>query len=132
MVGATFHTASETGVSSTMNLVHECRDFIFHMNPCSVYSIKMVTSVFGGIVVNARWQRHSSSSYWTITWRGGMGCYSIHISVISCSHRRHFEQCVTFLVVLRPVVLSFIRVLRNPTFKQDNTRSRCRYCTDLP
>ncbi|GFU42217.1 hypothetical protein TNCV_4554061 [Trichonephila clavipes] len=39
------------------------------MNPGSVYSIKMVTFVFGGIVVNAHWQHYLSSSYCTITWR---------------------------------------------------------------
>ncbi|GFU30248.1 hypothetical protein TNCV_4116131 [Trichonephila clavipes] len=38
------------------------------MNPGSVYSMKMVTSVFGRIVVNAHWQRAFVIGIWPITW----------------------------------------------------------------
>ncbi|GFW86106.1 hypothetical protein TNCV_1969141 [Trichonephila clavipes] len=58
------------------------------MNPCSVYTIKMAASVFGSV--------HWSSCYWHITWCDGMGGYWILISVTSCSHGRHFEQCMLY------------------------------------
>ncbi|PRD26679.1 UNVERIFIED_CONTAM: hypothetical protein NCL1_37503 [Trichonephila clavipes] len=69
------------------------------MNPVSVYSIKMVASVFSGIVVNAHWQRS-------------------FVSVILANH-----QAARYISgVLRPVSLPFIQALRNPTFQQDNSQ----------
>ncbi|GFV43728.1 hypothetical protein TNCV_1271011 [Trichonephila clavipes] len=64
---------------------------------------------------------HSSLLYCSITWRDGMGCYWIHVSLTSCSHSLHPEQCtVNFWSV--PVALFFIRALRNPTIQHDNAR----------
>ncbi|PRD34065.1 UNVERIFIED_CONTAM: hypothetical protein NCL1_15756 [Trichonephila clavipes] len=69
------------------------------MNPGSVYSIKMVASMFGGIVVNEHWQR---AFFFVIL--------THHLAA------RYISG------VLRPVDLHFIRALRNPTFQQDNAR----------
>ncbi|GFV75202.1 uncharacterized protein TNCV_3190511 [Trichonephila clavipes] len=63
---------------------------------------------------------HSTSSYQPITWRDGMGCYWIHVSVISCTHWSILNSERYIFDVLRPVALRFIRAMQNPTFQQDN------------
>ncbi|PRD25952.1 UNVERIFIED_CONTAM: hypothetical protein NCL1_39438 [Trichonephila clavipes] len=69
------------------------------MNPGSFYSIKIATSVFGSIVVNA----HSQPAF---------------VIVLLAHHlaARYISG------VLKPEVLPFIRALRISTFQQDNAR----------
>ncbi|GFW62701.1 transposable element Tcb1 transposase [Trichonephila clavipes] len=89
------------------------------MNPCSLYSIKIVASVFfGGIVVNAG-SEHSSSSYWPITLRDAIG-YTSRSPLVGIDDTLNSARCISG--VLRPGALPFFRVLRNPTFQQDNER----------
>ncbi|GFW26425.1 hypothetical protein TNCV_383871 [Trichonephila clavipes] len=61
---------------------------------------------------------HSLSSYWTITWRDGMGCYGIPLDRTDST----LNNARYISLVLRLLSLPFIRALRNPTFQQDNTR----------
>ncbi|GFV15866.1 transposable element Tcb1 transposase [Trichonephila clavipes] len=62
---------------------------------------------------------HSPSSCWPITGHEGMG-------VLLDTHLGHLlfklNSALYISGVLRPVIPHFIRVLRNPTFKQDNAR----------
>ncbi|GFU37213.1 hypothetical protein TNCV_4272171 [Trichonephila clavipes] len=63
------------------------------MNPGSVYSIKMVASLFSGIMVNAYWQHEFVIVILAHHWSDGVRYYWIHVSVTSCFTLRHFEQC---------------------------------------
>ncbi|GFS89991.1 hypothetical protein TNCV_507121 [Trichonephila clavipes] len=92
------------------------------MNLGSVYSIKMVASVFSGIMVSAHWQR--------------VFVFFILAHHLACWYGVQLDWCRPPLVrlcstlnitcyisgVLLPVVLQFIRALQTPTFQQDNTR----------
>ncbi|GFT50418.1 uncharacterized protein TNCV_1004201 [Trichonephila clavipes] len=125
MVGATFHTASETGVSSTMNLVHECRDFIFSYESMfclqhqdghiRLWWYRGERTLAAGIR-----HRHIGPSPGVVVW--GAIRYTSRSSLVRIDGTLNSARYISS--VLRPVVLSFIRVLRNPTFKQDNTRSQ--------
>ncbi|GFT91125.1 uncharacterized protein TNCV_20391 [Trichonephila clavipes] len=81
----------------------------------------MVASMFGGIVVTLAaciLHCHTGPSLGMMVW-GAIGCMSrsllVRIGGILNSARY-------ISGVLRPVVLPFIRVLRNPTFQPDNAR----------
>ncbi|GFV68838.1 hypothetical protein TNCV_1985031 [Trichonephila clavipes] len=67
------------------------------MNPGSVYSIKMVASVFGGKVVNAHKQCASVIVILAITWRDGIVTIRRHWLVTI----RQLVQSLSFGVVLK-------------------------------
>ncbi|GFW51306.1 transposable element Tcb1 transposase [Trichonephila clavipes] len=51
-----------------------------------------------------------------------MECYWIHVSVTSCCIDDTLNSTRYIVGVLRSVVLSFIRALQNPIFKQSNAQ----------
>ncbi|GFV19944.1 transposable element Tcb1 transposase [Trichonephila clavipes] len=110
------------------------------MSSGSVYSIKMVTSVFGCILVKGTWaagNHHCRGPLPVVRILGAIGYtsrshfVSIDGSLNSVSNisdyrlypalARHGDKKQQRISsVLRPVVLSFIRALQNPTFQLDN------------
>ncbi|GFV16180.1 hypothetical protein TNCV_3379441 [Trichonephila clavipes] len=82
----------------------------FQRKTGSVYSIKIVASVFGGIVANT----HSSLSYWPILWCA-IG-YMSRSPLVRIDGTLNSARYISG--VLQPVVLPFIRALRNTTFQQ--------------
>ncbi|GFX67127.1 transposable element Tcb1 transposase [Trichonephila clavipes] len=110
------------GVINEESGARMARRHFFQIFPGSVYSIKMVASVFDGIVVNIQWQcirhRHTGPTPGIMV-RGAIRYTSR--SPLVCIYGTLKSSRYIF-GVLRPVALPFKRALRNPTFKQDNAR----------
>ncbi|GFT50370.1 uncharacterized protein TNCV_4750721 [Trichonephila clavipes] len=78
----------------------------------------MATSVFGGERTLAAGIRHlhTGPSPGVVVW--GAIRYTSRSSLVRIDGTLNSARYISS--VLQPVVISFIRVLRNPTFKQDN------------
>ncbi|GFU47635.1 transposable element Tcb1 transposase [Trichonephila clavipes] len=88
------------------------------MNIGYVYSIKIVPSEFDDIMVNVHWQRHPSPPPGVMV-RVVIG-YTSRLPLVYNDGTLNSVRYVSG--VLRLVVLSIIRVLRNFTLQQDNER----------
>ncbi|GFW01752.1 hypothetical protein TNCV_1232521 [Trichonephila clavipes] len=91
----------------------------FQMNTGSLYSIKVVASVFGGIVGNAHWHHRPTGPSPGVMVRAAIGHTSR--SPLVCIDDT-LNSAGNTSGLLRPVALPFIPALRNPTFQQDNAR----------